>query len=286
MALAACQQALITTEQLLAAGIGRGAIATRGCGRPPDPNSSRRLPGRPTRHAADARDGRPPHLRVSTLRAEPPDGGSHRGLRAHAPALIDVTVRGNVRPKEGIRIHRTRELDPHDVTTREHLRVTTPARTLLDLAVHVTTSELERAIEEAQAQRLTTRHGLRALLTSRRSTAVRQALERTQEPSITRSKAERRLLDLIRRANLPAPRTNARIGPYEVDFLWPAQRVVVEVDGGQLSHSTRAAFHRDRTRDAQLQAAGYRVIRVTWRQLIREPEAVIARLAAVLAASA
>jgi very-short-patch-repair endonuclease len=101
-------------------------------------------------------------------------------------------------------------------------------------------------------------------------------------PAFTRSEAERRLLALIRAAGLPPPRTNVHVGPYEVDFLWPAHRLVVEVDGFAF-HSSRAAFERDRRRDADLQARGLRVTRVTWRQLEREPHAVVARLAAALA---
>jgi very-short-patch-repair endonuclease len=72
-----------------------------------------------------------------------------------------------------------------------------------------------------------------------------------------------------------------RIGRYEVDLLWPEQRLIVEVDGYAF-HSTRAAFERDRARDAELIAAGYRVIRVTWRQLVEEPEATVALLAGAL----
>jgi very-short-patch-repair endonuclease len=70
---------------------------------------------------------------------------------------------------------------------------------------------------------------------------------------------------------------------HEVDFLWPAHGLIVEVDGYAF-HSSRSAFERDRRRDAELQTSGYRVIRITWRQIADEPEAVIATLAAALAA--
>ena len=90
-------------------------------------------------------------------------------------------------------------------------------------------------------------------------------------------------MKLIRAAELPPPEVNARVGGFEVDFLWREQRLVVEVDGFRY-HSSRAAFERDRRRDAALAAAGYRVIRVTWRQLVEGPEAVVARIAAALAA--
>jgi len=86
---------------------------------------------------------------------------------------------------------------------------------------------------------------------------------------------------LVARARLPKPHTNVRVGSYEVDAFWPAQRLVVEVDGYAF-HSGRAAFERDRLRDADLQSTGLQVMRVTWRQLVRQPEVVVARLGAAL----
>ena len=86
---------------------------------------------------------------------------------------------------------------------------------------------------------------------------------------------------MLRAARLPNAVVNSRVAGYEVDFLWPAERLIVEVDGYAF-HSTRTAFERDRLRDADLQARGYRVIRVTWRQLVDESEAVLARLAQAL----
>jgi very-short-patch-repair endonuclease len=113
---------------------------------------------------------------------------------------------------------------------------------------------------------------------------VRSLLRREGGPAMTRSEAERRLLGLIRKAGIPPPRTNVRIGRYEVDLLWRAERLIVEVDG-YAYHSTRVAFERDRVRDAELQAAGFRVIRITWRQIVEEPLAVAARIARALAVS-
>jgi len=200
------------------------------------------------------------------------------GLVPDLPAVVQVSVARNVRRREGVRVHRVARLGSADVTVRDGCRLTTPARTLSDLACELAPREFSRAVEEAQVQRLVTRHELLTLLPSRRSPALRDAIE---EPSLTRSEAERRLLDVIRSARLPRPRTNVRVGFHEVDFHWPEQRLVVEVDGFAF-HSTRAAFERDRLRDAQLQAAGQRVIRVTWRQITHEPAALIARLAAAL----
>jgi very-short-patch-repair endonuclease len=89
------------------------------------------------------------------------------------------------------------------------------------------------------------------------------------------------MLALIRAARLPEPQVNATVAGHEVDFLWPEQRLVVEVDGYAF-HSSRAAFERDRSRDADLHAAGFRVIRVTWRQLVDEPEVFLVALARAL----
>jgi len=102
----------------------------------------------------------------------------------------------------------------------------------------------------------------------------------TTEP--TRAKLERALLKLLKRAGLPRPLVNARVGPYEADAAWPDERVIVEVDGWA-AHGHRGAFERDRARDADLQARGYVVLRFTWRQVVDEPLLVTARIAQVLA---
>ena len=112
---------------------------------------------------------------------------------------------------------------------------------------------------------------------------LRAVLGRDGDAAITRSEAEERLLALLRASRLPAPLTNQRATGCEVDFLWPEQRFIVEVDGFAF-HGSRAAFERDRRRDADLQGAGYRVMRVTWRQLVDEPEATLVRIAQALVA--
>jgi len=100
---------------------------------------------------------------------------------------------------------------------------------------------------------------------------------------LTRSEAEVRFLALVRAADISRPLVNTRLCGFEVDFLWPDQRLVVEIDGFAF-HGGRAAFEDDRDRDAKLAAVGYRVIRFTWRQLTRRPEAVLVRLAQTLIA--
>jgi very-short-patch-repair endonuclease len=175
-------------------------------------------------------------------------------------------------------------LPPAERTIHDGIPVTTPARTLLDLAATVDARTLERALNEAQVLRLTTPSALLPLLTQHSRHRGARALRALAEPDrtrMTRSEAERRLLKLTRTAQLPTPRTNARLGPFEVDFLWAEHRLIVEVDGFQF-HSSRDAFERDRARDSELVARGYRVVRVTWRQIVRDPYAVVGRIAQAL----
>jgi very-short-patch-repair endonuclease len=97
----------------------------------------------------------------------------------------------------------------------------------------------------------------------------------------TRSEAEERFLGLIRRAGLPMPDVNEMVGRYEVDFVWRNRRLIVEVDG-YAYHSSRRAFESDRRRDAEHAAAGFTVVRVTWRQLVHEPERLLVILTRAL----
>ena len=98
---------------------------------------------------------------------------------------------------------------------------------------------------------------------------------------LTRSEAERLLLALCRAARLPLPQTNVRRAGWEVDAVWEPQRLVVEVDGYRY-HGPQPQFERDRRKDADLLLAGYRVLRLTWRRLTREPREVVALLTTAL----
>lgn len=114
-----------------------------------------------------------------------------------------------------------------------------------------------------------------------RGTAALTKAIRT-DPALTRSEAERRFLELIRAARLPEPEANVNLGRYEVDFLWRNEKLIVEVDGYAF-HSSRSSFERDRRKDQELGAAGYRVIRITWRQITDEGAAVIAQMSRMIA---
>ena len=175
--------------------------------------------------------------------------------------------------------------DLDEITMHVGLLITTPARTLLDLARTASPRELENAVATAIAERLVTMQKL--IETVQRhanlpcARRLHTLLDQPRPPSLTRSEAEERFLALIRHARLDPPLTNALVKGLEVDFFWPDQRLVVEVDGLAF-HSSNRAFERDRRRDARLVAAGLAVMRVTWQQIADEPYALVAQLVRAL----
>lgn len=210
------------------------------------------------------------------------------GLLADDEATVHVTLAGansRRRRRHGLRVHVVRALAEAERGRRHGLPLTAPARTLLDLAGVLTVSALTRAAEEAQVRRLVSRRAMVSVLqrhpNARGAGRLREMIR--EEPRLTRSDAERRLVALIRRAGLPAPRSNVRLHGLEVDLVWTEHRLVVEVDGFAF-HRSRVAFERDRRRDASLVARGYRVVRLTWRRITDEPERVAIELAGLLAA--
>ena len=207
------------------------------------------------------------------------------GLRPPRSEPMHVTVVARDVRNAQFKVHRVAALHPADATRRHGIPVTSPARAVLDLAATVSQHDLDRAVNEAHVHRLVSDLSLNEQFSRyprhRGTHALRKAMR--VDPALTRSEAERRILELIRAARLPAPEVNVQIAGYEVDLLWRAQLLVVEVDGYAF-HSSRRSFERDRRKDQELTAAGFRVIRVTWRQLADEPTAVVATLAAALAA--
>jgi very-short-patch-repair endonuclease len=281
------QYGVVSRAQLLAGGIGDGAITTRvrRCGLHPLHRGVYAVG-----HTALA-----PLARQLAAVLACGEGAvvSHRSAAGAIWRLVDaiddvvdITIPRSNRRRPGLRVHRSRVLDAEDTRVVRGIPVTSVPRTLVDLAEEVTDRELERAFDEALTRRLATATSITAAvhrLHGRRGTSrLRALLERDTEPTFTRSEAEERLLGLIRNAGLPPPQVNARIATHTVDFAWRDPQLIVETDGYRF-HSTRTVFERDRIRDAELTGAGFRVIRVTWRQLETEPLAVLARLAQALA---
>jgi very-short-patch-repair endonuclease len=199
---------------------------------------------------------------------------------------VTVVGRDAGRSRRGIRVHRAQTLHPSERRELEGVPILAPERTLLDIAPALGERELERAFDEALIRGLMTRASMRELLerhAGRPGVAELRGLAGTERSlTATRSEAEERMLSLVRKARLPVPQVNVRVGRFTADFFWAQAGVIVEVDGFRY-HRGRAAFERDHQRDAEHQAMGLLVIRVTWRQLAREPETVVAQIAAALA---
>jgi very-short-patch-repair endonuclease len=165
---------------------------------------------------------------------------------------------------------------------RQGIVVTTPARTLVDLADVVTRRRtLERAFDEAEYLRLdwqgaVPRHG-------RRGSALLASVLARHTPGSTRtlSDLEEMFLALCGDYGFPRPEVNCRIERYLCDFVWRDQRLIVETDGGA-AHGTRRARERDPIRDAELQLAGWMVMRIPYMRLLKEPDAVAAQVGRAL----
>jgi len=197
-----------------------------------------------------------------------------------------TTIGAKVRSRPGLIAHRSVTLETEDVRRLHGLPLTAPARTLFDLAA-TGYRDLDRAFGDAHAQRLVTAREIERLLDRtgpRAGSRALRALLSDNASGFTRSEAERLLRALLRSANLPLPRFNARVAGYEVDAFWPEHRLVIEVDG-YAYHGHRAQFERDRRKDLALTAAGYRVIRISWRQLTQEQFALIAVISSALSDS-
>jgi very-short-patch-repair endonuclease len=208
------------------------------------------------------------------------------GLASAQDGAVEVTVlRRSCRSRTGLPVHNVERLDVPDHGSIRGIPVTSPARTIVDFASQASPYELERAIAEAYALELVTEAEIYAAIERAPNRpgvgAVRAQLRRDGGPQWTQSEGERRMLKLIRAAGLPPPHTQARVAGWPADFLWAEQRLIVEVDGYPF-HSGRRAFERDRRRDQAHIAAGYIVIRVTWRQLTEEPLVVITTIARAL----
>lgn len=198
----------------------------------------------------------------------------------------EVTVRGTTtRLHRGVRVHRTRVLDPPDVTRRAGLESTSPARTLLDLAPALEYRGLRRIVRNAQSLHLVNVPGLLDVLDRLAPRPGSRKLARivATGPVPTRSELEDAVLELVLAGGLARPDVNVpivvagrRVIP---DFRWPCRRLIVEADGAAW-HGHRLAHEDDAERQALLESHGERVLRVTWEQAVARRAETLARLRA------
>lgn len=209
------------------------------------------------------------------------------GFMSDPDRPIHVTAVGR-RPckREGIDLHYLNAIGPTEVRRKHGLPLTAPSLILLDIAGARPGDQFRRALNEARVQRCVNDSQLRATLarhSNRRGAArLRRHLETEAAALVTGSEAAALFLALAVEAGLTPDDSEVAIGPYRVDFLYPAEQLVVEVDGFQF-HATPARFVSDRRRVAELMARGYEVFPVTWFDLTGEPAEMLRRLRTTLA---
>jgi Transcriptional regulator, AbiEi antitoxin/Protein of unknown function (DUF559) len=287
-ALAANQHGVVTTRQLAALGV------------PPRAVSRRAADGRLHRvHRGVYAVGHPVLTERGRLTAAVLAGGegtvlSHAaaaalwGIRASDAESIDVTTdhRSGRRKRPRLRIHRPRTLRPDEITTHDGIPVTTPARTVLDLAATLRRRPLERILDRVEVLELTDYPALHHIADAhpghRGAPKLRAALDTHRAgTTLTKSELEERFLGLCRAHGLPTPLVNTWPSGQEVDFRFPGHALIVEADSWT-HHRSRTAFENDRARDARHTRAGYRTLRFTHRQLTEQPATVAQTVAAGL----
>jgi very-short-patch-repair endonuclease len=176
---------------------------------------------------------------------------------------VDVTVssQSGRKLRPGIRLHRLASLTGLETTRRNGIPVTSPARTVADLRSAVAAEQHRRAVRQAGVLGLPVGNDIGI--------------------DLTRSELEHRFLRLCRRHQLPLPEVNARVKRFTVDFLWRRDRLIVETDGYRY-HRGRQAFEDDRARDLELRLLEYEVLRLSYKQVVDEPEAVSAAVRRLL----
>jgi hypothetical protein len=278
------QHGVVTRRALVAAGIGRRAISHRIA-------SGRLYPVHRGVYVVGHRHLTPDARRIAAVLAAGTGAAlSHRGAgslwEVWRSDFVEVTLARPWRSRPGIQGHEL-PLPEDEVTIERGIPVTTVPRTLFDLASVLPRHQAERAINEAEVRLLGDTLSLHDLLDRyphRRGACVVRAIL-GEGTVVTRSELEARFLDFLRARGFPAPEVNLSLfvaGRWiECDCVWRERHVIVELDG-LAAHGTAAAFERDRARDRMLNARGWRLVRITWRQLRDGPEEVAYDLRAIL----
>jgi very-short-patch-repair endonuclease len=203
------------------------------------------------------------------------------GFGLERPGCVEVSVRSSAtRRHPELLVHRRLHLLDADIGFCDRVPVTSPARTLIDLAAQHDRLTVERMVDEADRLGLITPPELRAELEQHpgdRGVARLRAWLDRRTFRLTRSRLERLFLPLANDSGLPVPATKVWVNGFEVDFLWPDLHLIVETDGLRY-HRTPAEQAVDRLRDQAHTAAGMTHLRFTHEQVYYEPEHVLAVL--------
>jgi very-short-patch-repair endonuclease len=228
---------------------------------------------------------------LAAVLARPGSVASHRtaawlhGLRRSQPGTIHLTAPTRQRVKRDFVVHYAR-LEPDDRTVVDGIPVTSPARTVLDLAPAESRRDLDRLLRRADELQLLDRRqfealGLRAGGHPGRVKFANALRAFKPETATLRSDLERRFRRLVLAAGLPTPQTNVVVSGYELDAYWEAEAFAVELDV-YATHGSPLSFETDREREDDLLLVGIEMIRVTGVRLDREPRETVARVAAHL----
>jgi hypothetical protein len=180
---------------------------------------------------------------------------------------LHVTVPGD-RRRPGIKIHRLRGLIERDIRIHQGLRVTSPARTLVDMAPTMTEKALRRRVNEARRAELFELADLADIVerSSHHPGARRLKPMLAVRGGPARSEWEDEFPAFCKQYELPEPLMSTRVAGYEADALFPEERIVIELDSWKF-HSDPEAFESDRDRDVDRLLAGFWTVRITWERI-------------------
>jgi hypothetical protein len=205
------------------------------------------------------------------------------GLVDEAPGRIEVSRLPRTRSLPEVLVHQPRQLES---TRHRRFPITTVARTLLDFAANASLNGVRNALAKAEYLDLMDVRAVEAILGQGRpgTAKLRQALQRHQ-PRLadTRSRTERRFLQLCEDAGIPIPEVNVRLHGWTLDFLWRTEGLVVETDGYG-NHHTPAQLDRDRRKELALRSRRLTVTRYSRQQVEDDGATVIADVASTLRA--
>ena len=219
--------------------------------------------------------------------------GDGAALAGRAAAYLWGLLKGGAPPPEvittterrikGVRTHRSRKLDPADVTSLNAIPITTVPRTLVELAAELPLDALARACHEAGVRYGVTPKMVEAVLGRRPTSPGARNLRRIMEGEVrvTLSKLESRFLKLLRAEKLPLPVTNRPAGRHRVDCRRPDHRLTVELDSYQF-HNSRHSWEQDRQREREARARGDEFRRYTYRDVFEDPELMLSELRSFL----
>ena len=212
--------------------------------------------------------------------------GAAWGILRAGGARHDVLVAlGGRQAPRGVRLHRSRVLGAADLTALDGLPITTPARTLLDLAATLTPTRLTTAVSRAEQMRLLDLAETHALQTRHParpgSPALGAVLAGYTGERDTRSALEDLIAELCDRHGFAPPQHNVVIAGAVRDFAWPRHRLVAEGDSSTW-HRSPTALNSDRERDVTLALAGWRTLRFTYDQVTIRPAYVAGAIRAAL----